>query len=155
MKTLLLVISFLLFAVNINAQTMFFSVKIDSVNFVKPGTQEPILDTSIIRKLDTFVNKDDAIIYMYRMSSLVGCALKFPVNVENKNAKLGQKQYIVLHINTTKKNHWIKQKSWNINYLNFKPNKYYFYRLAGSVYKTGYLDDMTYNEFKTFKKLKF
>jgi hypothetical protein len=127
-------------------------IKIDTINFVKPEAIEPVLDASITGNLEQFKDKDDAIIYLYRLSSMAGAAVKWKVQVDNNNAiKLGQKEFITAHINATEKSHWISYPDFKYNYVNFKPNKYYFIMLKGFQLKTGYLDKEAYIQIKTCK----
>jgi len=128
-------------------------IKIDTINFVKPGVEEVLLDTFITNHLEAFKDKDDAIIYLYRLSSMVGAAVKWQVQVGNNDvAKLGQKQYIVAHINATEKSHWVTYPDMKINYVNFKPNRYYMIRLKGFAMNTGYLNTKEFNEIRLCKK---
>jgi hypothetical protein len=144
-----LFLSFMLIASGTFAQT----IKIDSINFVKPGTEEPKLDTSITNNLEAFNDKDDAIVYIYRLSSMVGAAAKWLVLADNKDlAKLKQKEFAVAHINGTEKSHYIGYPGMIYNYVGFKPNKYYMVMLKGFSMKTGYLDATSYDELKTCKK---
>jgi hypothetical protein len=130
-------------------------IKVDTVNFVKPGVEEIILDTSITNSLESFNDKDDAIIYFYRLSAMAGAAVKWEVKVgDNEVAKLAQKEYLVEHINTTEKSHWVTYPNMKVNYVNFKPNRYYMIRLKGFSMDTGYLDPITYSEIKTCKRYK-
>ena len=127
-------------------------IKIDTINFVKPEAAEPVLDASITSNLEQFKDKDDAIIYLYRLSSMAGAAVKWQVQVDDNDViKLGQKEYIAAHINATEKSHWISHSNWKYNYVNFKPNKYYFMMLKGFQLKTGYLDKEAFIQVKTCK----
>ncbi len=130
-------------------------IKIDTVNFVKPGTEEVILDTTITNKLEAFIDKDDAVVYIYRLSSMVGATAKWLVMADNiKLAKLKQKEYAVAHLNTLEKSHYVGYPNMRYNYVGFKPNKYYMVMLKGFTMKTGYLDATAYDELKICKKSK-
>jgi hypothetical protein len=130
-------------------------IKIDTISFVKPGVEEVILDTAITNNLEAFKDKADAIIYMYRLSSFVGGAVKWQVQVDNNDVvKLGQKEYIVTHISTTEKSHYVTYPDMKYNYVNFKPNRYYFIMLKGFDLRTGYLDAKAFKEIKTCKRPK-
>jgi hypothetical protein len=126
-------------------------IVIDTINFVKPGVEEVILDTSITNNLEAFKDKDDAIIYIYRRGDMAGATAKWRVQVDNSSVKLGQRHYTVAHINTTKKSHWISHGYFKINYVNFIPNRYYMYRLKGFSYMTGYFDAEAFNYIKACK----
>lgn len=137
------------------AQLINPNIKIDTISIVKPEAQEVILDASITKDLEAFKDKDDAIIYIYRLSSMVGAAAKWEIRVDEKIlAKLGQKEYAVAHINTSEKNHWISYPDIMYNYVNFKPNMYYFSRHKGFDLQTGYLDNKEYDEIKSCKIFK-
>jgi hypothetical protein len=130
-------------------------IKIDSISFIKSGVEEPILDTSITNNLEAFKDKDDAIIYLYRLSSMAGAAVKWQVQVDNNDVvKLGQKEYIVTHINTTEKSHYVTYPDMKYNYVNFKPNRYYYIMLKGFDLRTGYLDAKAFKDIKTCKSPK-
>ena len=130
-------------------------IKIDTVSFIKPGTEEVVLDTSITNHLEAFNDKDDAIIYIYRLSSMVGAAVKWQIQVDNNPvAKLGQKEYVIAHINTTEKSHYVTYPDMRYNYVNFKPNRYYMIMLKGFSLKTGYFDEQAFKELKPCKKSK-
>jgi len=145
---ILIFFSFMLIASGCFAQQ---AIVIDTINFVKPGIEELILDTSMTNSLEAFRDKDDAIIYIYRRADMAGGAMKWLVEVDSNRAWLGQRHYIVAHINTTKKSHWISHGHFKINYVNFKPNRYYMYRLKGFSYMTGYFDVEAYNYIKACK----
>ncbi|MDB5272735.1 MAG: hypothetical protein JWO58_1102 [Chitinophagaceae bacterium] len=130
------------------------TIKIDTVSFVTPDVKEVTLDASIKGKLEPFRDKDDAIVYIYRLSSFVGAAVKWHVQAEGVNDYLGQKEYIAVHIDTKKKSHWISHKYFKINYVNFNPNTYYTYRLKGYVFKKGYVDEKSFKEISTCRKTK-
>lgn len=127
-------------------------IKIDSISFIKPGVEEVMLDTSITNNLEAFKDQDDAIIYIYRLSSMVGAAVKWQIQVDSNDVvKLGQKEYIVSHISTTVKSHYVTYPDMRYNYINFKPNRYYFIMLKGFDLRTGYLDTKAFKEIKTCK----
>jgi hypothetical protein len=129
-------------------------VEIDSIGIIKPGTAEVMLDTSITNNLEAFTNKDDAIIYIYRMSSMAGAAVKWKVIVDTTlNLTIGQKQYAVAHVNSAEKSHYVAYPQMKYNYVDFKPNHYYFIRLKGFTLDTGYLDPKTFEEIKACKKV--
>ena len=129
-------------------------VEIDSIGIIKPGTAEVMLDTSITNNLEAFTNKDDAIIYIYRMSSMTGAAVKWKVLVDSTfNLTIGQKRYAVAHVNSTEKSHYVAYPQMKYNYVNFKPNHYYFIRLKGFSLDTGYFDPKTFEEIKSCKKV--
>lgn len=130
------------------------SIKIDTVRFVTPDIREVVLDTAITNQLEPFKDKDDAIVYIYRLSSFVGGAVKWHVQAEGVDDYIGQKEYIALHIDTKKKSHWISHKYFKINYIDFKPNTYYTYRLKGYVFKKGYLNEESFKEIKCCRKTK-
>ena len=124
-----------------------FNVKIDETSIVKPEVPEVILDPSVSNKLDAFKDNDDAILYIYRVKSMVGAMVKWKIDVDSITiAKLGSKEYVVVHINTTVKNHIIAYPNLQYNYINFKPNKYYIARFKGFTLNTGYLDKEAYDE---------
>jgi hypothetical protein len=129
-------------------------VEIDSIGIIKPSTAEVTLDSSIINNLEVFRDKDDAIIYIYRLSSMAGAAVKWKVLVDTTfNLTIGQKQYAVAHVNATEKSHYVAYPQMKYNYVNFKPNHYYFIRLKGFSLDTGYFDPKTFEEIKSCKKI--
>ncbi len=124
-------------------------IKVDTINFVKPGTEEVILDASITENLVPFNDADDAVIYFYRLKSMVGAAVKWEVQVgDHDPAKLSQMEYIIEHVNTKEKSYWVKYPDMIINYVGFKPNKYYMIRLKGFTMATGYFTLENYAEIK-------
>ena len=127
-------------------------IKIDSISIIKPGTQEVILESSVTDNLEPFKDKDDAIIYFYRLGSMVGAAVKWVIMADNKEiAKMGQKEFVVAHLNGTEKSHYVTYPDMRYNYTNIKSNKYYYVRLKGFDMKTGYLDKEVYDEIKLCK----
>jgi hypothetical protein len=130
------------------------TIKIDSVYFVKNGVEEIILDNSIKNSLEPFKDKDDAIIYLYRLSSMVGGAVKWKIQVDSNDVfKLGQKESVVVHINTAVRSHYVAYPNFKYNYVNFKPNRYYMIRLKGFSLIYGYLTEETYGEIKSCKRI--
>ena len=129
-------------------------VEVDSISIIKPGTAEVMLDTSITSNLEAFRDKDDAIIYIYRLSSMAGAAVKWKVLVDTTfNLIIGQKQYAVAHVNAREKSHYVAYPQMKYNYVNFKPSHYYFIRLKGFSLDTGYFDPKTFEEIKSCKKI--
>ncbi len=126
---------FLLFPPLVSFSQVRSTIVIDTVRFVTPDVKRAILDQAVIDQLEPFKDKDDAIVYIYRLRSIAGCAVPWSVKAEGLNDRLWQKEYIVLHIDTRKKSHWISHKYFRINYIDFKPNTYYTYRLKGYVFK--------------------
>jgi hypothetical protein len=141
--------SFLMFTSVIFAQ----KIKIDSTSFIKPGVPEVILDSAITKNLEPFRDKDDAIIYLYRLKSIVGSIGKFPLSVDKFVTKIGQNEYVVAHINTIVKGHHIITSYLNVNYVNFQPHKYYMLRQRGVSYIADYLDVQAINELKSCKRI--
>jgi hypothetical protein len=149
MKSLIF-FSFLMLSSGIFAQM----IKVDTTSFIRPGVPEVILDTAMTNKLEQFTDKDDAVIYLYRLKSMVGAAVKWDLNVDNKYVtKLGQNQFVVAHINTTEKSHYITTSNLKINYVNFKPNRYYMLRQRGFSYIADYLDAQAIGEIKECKRI--
>jgi hypothetical protein len=150
MKNLLLISFFLITSASF-AQV----IRIDSISIIKPGVEEVKLDSSITNSLEAFNDKDDAIIYLYRLSSMVGAAVKWQVQIDNKDTyKLSQKEFVIIHINTIQKSHYVVYPDMGYNYINFKPNRYYFIMLKGFDLRTGYFDSKVFKEIKTCKKPK-
>lgn len=131
-------------------------IQIDSISIVKPGLEEVILDASVINNLEAFHDKDDAIVYILRLSSMVGALAKWQIKVDDKVvANLKQKEYVIVHINTTVKGHYFYFPSMRYNYTNFKPNKYYYIMLnQGFGFKSGYLNEEALSELKSCKPSK-
>ena len=128
------------------------NIKIDSVSFVKPEAENEIIDTSNFGTLEKFCNQDDAIVYLYRCKSMVGAAVAWLIEVDNKPvAHLKTKEYVVVHINATQKSHYFRYPNLSYNYINFKPNTYYYVRFKGFDINTGYLNA---NELKEISVLK-
>ena len=129
------------------------TIKIDSISIVKPGIEEVILEPSIINTLEAFKDKDDAIVYILRLSSMVGALAKWQIKVDDKVvANLKQKEYVVVHVNATVKGHYFYFPSMRYNYTNFKPNTYYYIMLnQGFGFKSGYLNEEALNELKSCK----
>lgn len=122
-------------------------IKVDTINFVKPGTEEVVLDQDITAKLEPFKDQDDAVIYFYRLKSMAGAAVKWNVQVgDHEPARLSQNEYIVEHINTKEKSYWVTYPDMKINYVGFKPNTYYMIRLKGFSMKTGFFEPVTFTE---------
>jgi hypothetical protein len=129
-------------------------IKFDTTNFIKRGVKEVILDPSVTSKLEPFKDKDDAIIYCYRLSNFVGAAVKYLIDIDEKYiAYLGQKQYIVAHINTSEALHFITSENLIFKYIGFKPNRYYKIRQKGFTNIADYLDEKALAEIKTCKKI--
>lgn len=127
-------------------------IKIDTVNFVKEGTESVVLDKSVTDNLEPFKDSDDAVIYIYRLKAMAGSAVKWVVQIgEQEPVKMSQNEYIVQHINTKEKAFWIRAADMSVNYVGFKPNKYYFMRLKGFAKATGYLTPDNYVEIKDCK----
>lgn len=128
------------------------NIEIDTTSFVKPDATEPVLDVSVTNGLEPFKDQNDAVIYIYRMKSLVGKAVKWQIEVDSITVgKIAIKEYIVVHINTAQKSHIITYPNLKYNYVNFKPNKYYFVRFRGFTLNTGYLDANSLDDLKSCK----
>lgn len=127
-------------------------IKIDSISITKPGAQEEITDPSMFKDLEPFRDKDDAIVYIYRLSSMVGAAAKWEVSVDTLfTAKLKQKEYVVIHMDGTAKSHYFYFPDMRYNYTNIKPNKYYYVMLKGFSMKTGYMNETVLSDLKSCK----
>jgi hypothetical protein len=126
-------------------------IQIDSISIVKPGLEEVIFDPSVINSLEAFKDKDDAIVYILRLSSMVGALAKWQIKVDTKVvANLKQKEYVVVHVNTTVKGHYFYFPSLRYNYTNFKPNRYYYIMLnQGFGFTSGYLNEEVLSELKS------
>jgi len=126
---------------------------IDSISIVKPGLEEVILDTSVTKSLEAFQNKDDAIVYIFRLSSMVGALVKWQIKVDDAVvANLKQKEYVVVHVNTTAKGHYFYFPNLRYFYTNFKPNTYYYIMLnQGFGFKSGYMNSEALSELKSCK----
>ncbi len=127
-------------------------IKIDTVSFIKPGTESVVLDKSVTDNLEPFKDADDAVIYIYRLKAMAGAAVKWVVQIgEQEPVKMSQNEYIIEHINTKEKSFWIRAADMSVNYIGFEPNKYYFMRLKGFAKATGYLTPDNYVEIKDCK----
>jgi hypothetical protein len=128
-------------------------INVDTSSFIRPGVKEVILDTTVTNKLESFRDKDDAIIYIYRLKSMVGAAVKWQVALDTSySARLSQNEYIVAHINTSEKGHYFSDGNMTFNYINFKPHTYYKIRLRGFSYVADYLDPLAAKEVMECKK---
>lgn len=120
--------------------------------FVRPEVAEPILDALTINSLKPFNDDEDAIIYIYRLSSMVGAAVKWKIQIDEIVLDdFRQKEFAVVHINGTK-DHRIVYPSVNSTFVDFKPHKYYTLKLKGFGSFTGYLDAAGWNEIKKCKR---
>jgi hypothetical protein len=141
------ILSLLIIALN-------YKVPAQPLNPVKQGIGDVDQDTSMTNNLEPFQHKCDAIIYIYRLSSVVGGVVKWPVQVDlSDKAKLGQKQYLVYHVSTTEKDHFIIHSEQINGFNNWLPNRYYYVRLKGFSFETGEIDSKTFNEVKTCKNI--
>jgi len=129
-------------------------INIDTVSFIKPGTEEPVLDASVTSQLEAFTDQDDAVIYIYRLKSMAGAAVKWLIEVDDKEiARLKQKDYVVVHIDTKAKSHHVRFADFRYNFVNFKPNHYYAVVLKGFSHGTGYLNAEAFEDIKTCEKI--
>jgi hypothetical protein len=131
-----------------------FKVSARPLNHLKQGIGNVDPDTAMTNDLEPFQHKCDVIIYIYRLSSVVGSAVKWPVQVDASDAaKLGQKQYLVYHVSTTEKDHIIIHSAQINRFNNWLPNRYYYVRLKGFSFETGEIDSKSLNEVKTCKNI--
>lgn len=151
----LIFLSLFMIPVITSGQVVKTNIKIDSVSIVKPESENEIIDTSGFCTLEKFNSPDDAIVYIYRMKSMVGAAVAWLIEVDNKTvAHLKTKEYIVVHINTTQKIHYFRYPNLSYNYTNFKPNTYYYVRFKGFDINTGYLNSIELKEISALKLTK-
>jgi hypothetical protein len=144
--------TFLFLFLLITSATFAQKIKIDTVSFIKPGTEEVILDASITDQLEKFNDQDDAIIYIYRLKSMAGAAVKWMIKVDNVAiGNLKQMEYVVAHVDTKAKSHYIDFTNFQYNFINFKPNHYYTVMLKGFSHMTGYLSSAAIEEIKSCK----
>jgi hypothetical protein len=137
----------ILILVSYSAVAQPIKINVDTSSFIKSGVKEVILDTTITSKLEPFKDIDDAIIYIYRLKSMAGAAVKWQVKLDTSySARLGQMEYIIAHINTSEKSHKFSDGNMTFNYINFKPHTYYKIRLRGFSYVADYLDEQSVNE---------
>jgi hypothetical protein len=123
-------------------------------NPVKHGIGNVNQDTTMTNYLEPFQHQCDAIIYIYRLSNVVGGAVKWPVQVDsNDETKLGQKQYLVYHVSTTEKDHIVIHSEQINGFNNWQPNRYYYVRLKGFSFETGEIDSEILSEIKTCKDI--
>ncbi|MBN2523164.1 MAG: hypothetical protein JXB24_07800 [Bacteroidales bacterium] len=129
--------------------------QIDTTSIIKPDAKYEIIDTSVFTNLEKFNDENDAVVYVYRLSSMVGAAAKWGVMVDNVLiANLKQKEYVVVHLNTTVKSHYFSFPDMIFNYTNFMPNRYYFIKLKGFTMYTGYFDENALSDLETCKLTK-
>lgn len=142
MKNLILFAAFL-----ITSSAYSQLIKIDSISFVKPEDKIETIDISIYPVLEEFNNEFDAVVYIYRLKSMVGAAVKWQIHVDDGPvAKLKQKEFFTVHIDTREPIHAFYFPDMLYNYTNFKPNTYYYVMLKGFDMKTGYLSEKTLKE---------
>lgn len=128
-------------------------IKIDTVSIIKPGTEAVILDASLTSELEKFNDQDDAVIYIYRMKSMAGAAVKWLIKVDDVAiGNLKQLEYVVAHVDTKAKSHYIDFTNFKYNFVNFKPNQYYMVMLKGFSHMTGYLTPEAIEEIKSCQK---
>jgi hypothetical protein len=127
----------------------------ESVPFVKAEFENQVIDTSIFRDLDKFNDENDAIVYIYRLKSMVGAAVKWQIIINTTHeAFLKQKEYFLVHLDTRQKEqvfYFPGTLNMIYKYINFKPNTYYYVMLKGFDRETGYLNEKTLKELNTCK----
>jgi hypothetical protein len=144
--------TFLFLFLLITSATFAQKIKIDTVSIVKPGTEEVILDATVTDQLEKFNNQDDAIIYIYRLKSMAGSAVKWLIKVDDiALGNLKQLEYVVAHVDTKAKSHYLDFTNFQYNFVNFKPNHYYTVMLKGFSHMTGYLTSEAIEEIKSCK----
>jgi len=144
--------TFLFLFLLITSATFAQKIKIDTVSIIKPGTEEVILDASLTNELEKFNNQDDAIIYIYRLKSMAGAAVKWLIKVDNAAiGNLKQLEYVVAHVDTKAKSHYLDFTNFQYNFINFQPNHYYTVMLKGFSHMTGYLTAEAVEEIKSCK----
>ena len=142
----LITILFILFVTASFAQV----IKIDSISIVKPDAKHEILEQSLIENLEVFNDAHDAVVYIYRLKSMVGAAVKWKISVnDGAQVKLKQKEYFVVHLDTRIKGHFFYFPDMRYNYTNFKPNTYYYIMLKGFKMETGYMDAKRIDQLNT------
>jgi hypothetical protein len=145
--------TFLFLFLLITSATFAQKIKIDTVSIIKPGTEEVILDASVTDQLEKFNDQDDAIIYIYRLKSMAGAAVKWLIKVDNAEiGNLKQLEYVVAHVDTKANSHYIDFTNFKYNFVNFKPNHYYMVMLKGFSHMTGYLNSEAIEEIKSCQK---
>ena len=84
---------------------------------------------------------------------MVGALFKWQIKVDDAVvANLKQKEYVVVHVNTTVKGHYFYFPSMRYNYTNFIPNKYYYIMLnQGFGFESGYLNAEALSKLKSCK----
>ena len=144
--------TFLFLFLLITSATFAQKIKIDTVSIIKPGTEAVILDASVTDQLEKFTDQDDAIIYIYRLKSMAGAAVKWLIKVDNVAiGNLKQLEYVVAHLDTKAKSHYIDFANFQYNFVDFKPNQYYMVMLKGFSHMTGYLNSEAIEEIKSCK----
>lgn len=125
-------------------------IKIDSISIVKSEDKIETIDISKYPVLEEFNNEFDAVVYIYRLKSMVGAAVKWQIHVDDGPvAKLKQKEFFTVHIDTREPIHAFYFPDMLYNYTNFKPNTYYYVMLKGFDMKTGYLSEKTLKELES------
>lgn len=100
--------TFLFLFLMLTSATFAQKIKIDTVSIIKPGTEAVVLDASITNQLEKFNDQDDAVIYIYRLKSMAGAAVKWLIKVdETAIGNLKQMEYVVAHVDTKAKSHFI------------------------------------------------
>jgi uncharacterized protein YxeA len=116
------------------------AIRIDSISIVKPDDKMEAIENPDFN-LEKFYNESDAVVYIYRLKSM---------GVDNDfKAKLKQKEYVVVHIDATVRGHYFYFPDMRYNYVNFKPNTYYYVMLKGFDMKTGYLNRNVLKDLKS------
>jgi len=141
------IILFLFLMINSISFAQFGVIQSPIFDFANPENQEIILDTSVTNYLEEFNDAEDAIIYIYRLGGVLGAAAKWTIVVDKKKAaKLGMNDYTLVHVNTAVINHSVMYSNIQLNFANFKPNRYYMIRFKGVDVKSYYLDKPSFDE---------
>lgn len=83
---------------------------------------------------------------------MAGSAVKWMIKVDDVAiGNLKQLEYVVAHVNTKEKSHYIDFTNFQYNFVNFKPNRYYTVMLKGFSHTTGYLTSEAFEEIKSCK----
>ncbi|MBN1596998.1 MAG: hypothetical protein JW894_01785 [Bacteroidales bacterium] len=150
MKNLFL-LSFIMFTTSVFGQTK----EIEPTSIVKPEMENEVIDDSVFVGLEAFNDESDAVIYIYRTSSMAGAAAKWGVMVDDVlMANLKQKEYIAVHVNANDEFHYFSSPHGIFKFVNFKPNRYYYIKLKGFTMFTGYFNAETLSEFEMCKPTK-
>jgi hypothetical protein len=122
----------------------------DTIKIARASSEKEVGDQSTFKKVEKFKNDQEAIVYVYRLSSYIGAAVVWKVKVDYQHyANLKQLECVAIHVNTNVKSHYFQLADNYINYSGFKPSHYYYIQIHGTDIKTGLMSEEILKEVKT------